>query len=134
MTKPQFVVDANVFLRFLLKDIPNQYTRAEKLFREAKSGKIELIVPQIVIFEVAFALEKYYNFGKKEVIDKLQTIIATVYLRIQDSEIFAQALKLYSVSNLSLTDCFLISNVRTTNAVLFSFDKRLQKLIKNKKH
>lgn len=130
MTKPQFVVDTNVFLRFLLKDVLSQYKKAERLFREAKSGKIELIVPQIVIFEIAFALEKYYEFGKKEVIANLQTIIATVYLKIQDREIFAQALKLYSVGNLSLTDCFLVSYVKTTITTLFSFDKRLLKLIK----
>lgn len=121
-------VDANAFLRLLLNDIPKQKKEFEKLLNQAKNEKVKLIVPQIVIFEINFILQKYYKFPKEEIIDQLQTIVETPYLKIQDSGALRDAIKLYSINNLSLADCFLICKVRESNATLFTFDKDLNKL------
>lgn len=121
-------VDANAFLRFLLNDIPKQKKEFEKLLNQAKRSKIKLIIPQIVIFEINFILEKYYGFKKEEIIDKLQVIVETPYLQISDAGIFRDSLKLYSKSNLSLVDCFIYCSARDSRAELFTFDKNLQKL------
>ncbi len=122
------VVDANIFLRFLLKDIPKQYLEAEKLFRRAKAGEITLIVPQIVVFEIAFALDKFYGFPKKEVIDKLKSLVDMEYFLIQDKQVFQGALKIFAVNNISLVDCFLIYFTDSKQAKLMTFDKKLNKI------
>lgn len=122
------VVDTNIFLRFLLKDIPKQYNESEKLFKEAKGEKVELVVPQIVVFEVEFALSKYYHFLRGEIVDKVRSLINTQYLQIQDKEIFLGAVELYRRSTVSFTDCFLIAKAKLLGAEIFSFDKDLNKL------
>ena len=48
----RLITDTNVFLRFLLNDNTQQYKQATNIFRKAKEKKIELIVPQIIIFEI----------------------------------------------------------------------------------
>jgi uncharacterized protein len=121
-------VDANAFLRFLLNDIPEQKKEFEKLLNLAKASKIKLNVPQIIIFEINFSLQKYYKFSKSEVVDKLQTIIETPYLRIQDGEALRDAVILYSQNDLSLTDCFLYIKAKEKDAELFTFDKVLKAL------
>ena len=83
-----FVVDTNVFLRLILNDIPKQADKAEKLLKQAKAHKINLTVPQIVIFEIEYALTKYYGFPKDQVIDKLTSIVFAKYLACQNREIF----------------------------------------------
>ncbi len=123
------IADANLFLRFLLNDIPNQYSIAKKLFSKAKNGQLEIIVPQIIIFEIAFSLDKYYHFPKTEMIDKLSLLIATQYFKIQDKEIFQIALNLYQSNNLSLTDCFLLAKSQVMEIEIFTFDKNLIKLL-----
>lgn len=122
------VIDANIFLRFLLKDISRQYLEAEKLFRRAKAGEITLIVPQIVIFEIAFALEKFYCFPKEEVIDKLKSLVDMEYFLIQDRQIFQGALKIYAVNNISLVDSFLICLASSKQAKLMTFDEKINKI------
>ncbi len=128
----ELVVDTNVFLRFLLGDVPSQYKEAKRLFTLAKKGQYKLHVPQIVIFEVFFALEKYYHFSRPRVLDKLKGILGAQYLIIQDRDIFNEAIKLAYKHNLSIADCFLVSFAKFQSSQLFSFDKDVVKLSSNK--
>ncbi|OGE19092.1 hypothetical protein A3A14_01180 [Candidatus Daviesbacteria bacterium RIFCSPLOWO2_01_FULL_43_38] len=124
----ELILDTNVFLRFFLKDILPQTIKARKLLQQAKTGKILIIVPQIVIFEIVFAFEKLYKFPKTEIIDKINVLLGTNYLKIQDKEIFGEAVLLFQRHNLSLPDCFIHSYAKQNNASVFSFDKNLNKL------
>lgn len=122
------IPDTNVFLRFLLNDVPKQKQAAEKLIRQAKENKINLLIPQIVIFEIDFILEKYYLFSREEVIEKLHSLTSVDYLEIESREVFSEALKLYKKQPTSFVDCFLIARARLEEAELFTFDQKLQKL------
>lgn len=122
------LLDANIFLRFLLNDIPSQYSIAKKLILQAKSGQLEIIVPQIIIFEIAFSLDKYYLFSKSEVVEKVEPLISMQYFKIQDKEIFQRALNIYEDKNLSLVDCFLKAKSEEMGIDIFTFDKNLAKL------
>lgn len=127
-----FVVDTNVFLRLILNDVPKQADKAEKLLKQAKAHKINLTVPQIIIFEIEYALTKYYGFPKDQVIDKLTSIVSAKYLTCQNREIFNKAIELYKGINLSLVDCFLAAYADKIEGKTFSFDKNLNKLLKSK--
>ena len=124
----QIVVDTNAFLRFLLNDIPEQKRTFEKLLQEAADSRVRLVVAQIVIFEIDFILEKYYQFEKDVVIDKLKTLVSVHYLDIESREIFVGALMLYEVEDISFVDCFLAVKAKSEGKELFTFDKKLRKL------
>ena len=123
----EYVVDTNAFLRFLHGDIPAQKRGVEILLKKAKQGEIKLFVPQIVIFELHFILDKYYHLSKEEIINKLKSIVSISYLQVQSKEVFLKALTMYSSSTTSLVDCFLRSTAETRSAFLFTFDKKLRK-------
>lgn len=125
------VLDTNAFLRFLLNDIPSQTDEVVKLFTKAKSKEVEIFIPQIVIFEIEFALDKYYKLTKDQVIQKLESLLVTPYLKFQDKDIFQDALQLFSAQNLDFVDCFITSMAQSRSAALFTFDKSLQKLTKS---
>lgn len=127
-----FVVDTNVFLRLILNDIPKQADKAEKLLKQAKAHEINLTVPQIVIFEIEYALTKYYGFPKDQVLDKLTSIVSAKYLTCQNREIFNKAIEFYKGINLSLVDCFLAAYADKIEGKTFSFDKNLNKLLNSK--
>ncbi|MBI2039720.1 PIN domain-containing protein [Candidatus Microgenomates bacterium] len=122
------LLDANIFLRFFLNDVPNQQKIATKLLQQAKNKKLNLIVPQIIIFEVEFILSKYYLFSKNEIIDRLQSIVSVAYLDVQDREIFQRALGIFKNENLSLVDCFLKAMSEIAETEIFTFDQKLAKL------
>lgn len=125
----QLVLDTNSYLRFLLNDIPEQADKVSQLFVKAKAQDLEIFIPQIVIFEIEFALDKYYKFPKTEVTDKLRVILATPYLKIQDVDIFDEALILFNNKNIDFVDCFLLCAAKSKNSSLFTFDENLSKTI-----
>ena len=121
-------MDTNAFVRFILQDIPEQADEVEELFKKAQLKKIELFVPQIVIFEILHALEKYYSFPKNTVIEKLSSVISAKYLMIQNRILLKKALEIFKQKNLDLADCFIFAYSEDKNAELFTFDKALKKL------
>lgn len=123
------VLDTNAFLRILLNDIPTQADRIGELFEQGKKKQKILIVPQIIIFEITFALNKYYHFSKEETVEKLKSILTASYLRIQNREIHKRAIEIFERENISLTDCFLFFYAKKKNAELFTFDQQLKKLL-----
>ena len=98
------VVDTNVFVRLFLGDIPEQVEIGKELLRKAKRQEIELIVPQAVIFEINFILDKVYKFSKEEIIDKLEAVVGANYLQVQDRESLQEGLRLFRENNLSFVD------------------------------
>lgn len=128
----RLTADTNLFLRFLLKDIPDQYQKSEQLFTKAREGEIEIIVPQIIIFEIVFTLAKYYGFSKSKVIEGVDLLVSQDYLKVADRDIFKKALVLFGIYNISFVDCFLKSYADSINAEVLSFDKDFKKLTKTK--
>lgn len=119
--------DTNIFLRFILNDLPKQSEEAEKLFKKAKSGKVAVVVCQLVIFEIHFALLKYYEYPKLVVIKRLTNLISTSYFKVEDREVFLIALKIYESENISFADAFLLAKAKIDKLKLKTFDKKLSK-------
>lgn len=122
------IIDTNGFLRLLLNDIPDQAEKVEQRIKQAKNKHTKIIVPDIILFEINFILNKYYNIGKKEVIEKLKSLVSTPYFLIESKDIFSKALAIYSMNNISLVDSFLLSKAEIEQAELFTFDQQLQRL------
>lgn len=123
----KILIDTNGYLRLLLDDIPQQANQVESLLQLAKKGEIEVFLPQIVVFELVFALEKYYRFSKEEVLNKIESLISMKYIHIEATQTFMKTIILYRRSRVSFVDCFLRTYSETHAADLFTFDKKLQK-------
>lgn len=123
-----FLLDTNSLLRFLLNDIPDQASKVAEVLAEAKLKKIKLFVPQIVIFELFFALDKYYDLPKDQAINKIEVILASPYLDVEECKTFKEALYLFKTKNIDFVDCFLISKAEDIEASIYTFDQELKKL------
>jgi uncharacterized protein len=124
----RLIVDTNGLLRVLLDDIPSQKKVVDQLFQRAKNKEIYLLIPEIVIFEVEFSLNKYYSIPKNKIVEKLQIIMAINFIQIASRHIFTTALGHYSNQKLSFVDCFLRAKSNIEEYELFTFDKKLSKL------
>lgn len=122
------VIDTNGFLRILLNDIPKQTEQVKRIILQAKKEQVKIVVPQIILFEIDFILRKYYKFEKKEIIDKLKSLLSASYFVVESRDIFQAALLSYKENNISFVDCFLLSFAREREADIFTFDKNLSKL------
>lgn len=120
------ILDTNIFLRYILNDIPKDAKRAEKLLTESKDGKLKIFVPQIVIFEINFALDKYYQIDKDKIVTTLVNLITSEYLEIQDRTVFLSAMVVFKNKNISFVDAFLLALSDSCSAELITHDKKLK--------
>lgn len=120
--------DTNLFLRFLLPEPSRQKEEAQRYFQDAKARKITIIVCQLIIFEVCFALEKYYQQSRLEVYRHLKNIASASYFIVEEREIFLEALEIYKNKNVDFVDAFLFCKARSQNAQVLSFDKDFKKI------
>lgn len=99
-------VDTNVFLRFLTNDDPAKARRAEALFRRALDGTVELTTSLLVIAEIVWTLESYYDLGKAEIAAKVEKILNTPNLRCEEGPRIILALDLYVQQNVDFIDAY----------------------------
>lgn len=99
-------VDTNVFLRFLTNDDPIKAKRAERVFRDAVSGKISLCTSLLVIAEIIWTLESYYELEKVEIASKIERILNTPNLECAEGLNVLLALDLYVQENIDFIDAY----------------------------
>jgi len=90
-----YIADTNIFLRFLLKDIPAQYLKATELFEDARAKKLRLILVPEVLFELTYVLEKYYKNPREEVARLLRSLVKTPYISLEKKNLFLDVLGRY---------------------------------------
>lgn len=123
----RIILDTNVLLRFLIKDLDDQVVQVRKLFKKAKLKKLILVVHPLVILEIVYALDKFYGFPKNKAVKAIAVIINSDFLVIEEQNILRAAIEIYKSSSLDFTDCFLTAKAREENSEVFSFDKDLKK-------
>jgi predicted nucleic acid-binding protein len=72
----QIVVDANVFVSFLVERNEKQRAAARALLESAADGEIVAVVTQFAVFEVTYVLQSFYGIPTSEVATLLREMIA----------------------------------------------------------
>jgi uncharacterized protein len=98
--------DTNLFLRYLTNDVPSQADVVESLLQRAEKGKINLVTTSMVIAEIVWTLESYYELEKKEIQVMVLGILNTEGLEVIDSDLILQAVVLYADKNVDFIDAF----------------------------
>jgi len=99
-------IDTNVFLRYFTRDDEKKAEEVLRLLQKVEKNEEKVITSPLVIFEVIFTLEKYYEVPKKEILNLLQPILDLRGLKLDFRDIFSLALILYSKKNISFADAF----------------------------
>ncbi len=96
------IVDANIVLRYLLDDVEDLSERAAELLE-----KHEVFVPNEVIAEIVYVLEKVYRVENKEISDALMELFNYDNIQVYDHQIVGEALRVYSERKLDFVDTLL---------------------------
>lgn len=123
-----YFADANIFLRFILKDHEKLTAKSRQYFSQAKSKQITLIVLSEIILEIEYVLRKVYKISRKEIGVHLSNLVNTSFFLISERTIYAEAIKIYNQTNLDLVDIFLFLKAKKENAQVLSFDRDFKKL------
>jgi predicted nucleic-acid-binding protein len=118
------IVDANLILRYLLQDAAQ--------FIEQARDKIEdhnIFIPNEVIAEVVYVLEKVYKVERVHIFDSLRKLLSYSNISVHDRNILIEALKVYSESKIDFVDSLLFAYSKIGGHTVFTFDKKLNQLL-----
>ena len=107
------IIDANIVLRFLTNDIPKQADHCTKLLKRIESGLEEAWLPDLVLADIVWTLEKFYKQPKQRIQELLIPILELKGLRHNNKKISKLAFQLYVEKNIDWTDAFVAAQMIT---------------------
>ena len=118
-------IDTNVLIRHLTADPPEQAERATRYL----AGADELLLPDLILAEVANVLESYYEAPRTDVAVSLRAIVAFPAIRVVDEELLLRAVEIYEIHRLDFADAYLVASAESTGVgVVASFDRSIDRV------
>lgn len=99
-------VDANVFLRYLTADIPEQADAVDALLDRAAAGEVRLVTSVLVVAEVVWTLGSFYKRSKAQVRDSVLALCHTPGLDVEDADGLVQAAEWHAELNVDFADAY----------------------------
>jgi predicted nucleic-acid-binding protein len=122
-------IDTNIFIRFLTNDIPEKADACEQLFREAVEKNEKFFTTEMVIAEIVWVLESYYELPKKEVRKMVEKILITPFLFCVQKDLILNALILYSEKDIDYIDAYNVSVLKEQGIrEAYSYDRHYDKI------
>ena len=106
-------VDANVFLRYLTNDVPEQADAAEALLDRAEHGDVRLVTSALVVAEVVWTLGSFYKRTKPQVRDAVLALCHVPGLNVEDADALVQAAEWHADLNVDFADAAHAAWMRT---------------------
>ncbi|OSX55483.1 pilus assembly protein [Anoxybacillus ayderensis] len=119
------IVDANIVLRYLLNDHDDLSAKAAMIIENNK-----VLLPNEVVVEVVYVLEKVYRVKNDEICDTLLELFKYDNIDVDDMEILEEALILFKERRLDFVDTLLYAYNKVKGYEVYTFDKKLNKLLK----
>jgi predicted nucleic-acid-binding protein len=118
-------LDTDVLIRHLTGDPPEQAARATRLLSQAG----QLLLPDLIVAEVVYVLESFYEVPRSRVAELVRAVIAFGAIEVADVPVLLRALEVYEVHRLDFADAYLVAEAETSgvNAVV-SFDKTIERV------
>ena len=119
------VIDTNLLVRYLTEDDPQKAKAVDALLDRASKGEIKILMPSVVIAELAWVLESFYKMAADKISELVQAILSTPGVDVQDKWIIRAALKLYGSKGIDLIDAWIIEFAREKRANrIYTLDKK----------
>lgn len=126
------VVDANVIMSFFVDRHAKQRDAADALLHQAEEGEIAAIVPQFVVFEVAYVLQSQYAYTGDRLAVLIRDVIAFPGVQLIDDCPWKRVLEVWPHPISGLADAAIVA-VATTKRyeAVATFDQKLAKRLKD---
>jgi predicted nucleic-acid-binding protein len=119
------VIDTNLLVRYLTDDEPQKAKVVDILLNSARKGEIRILIPSIVIAELVWVLESFYEMTADDIAGLVEAILNTPGIDTQDKSLIEAALKLYRSKKIDLIDGWIIEFAKVKGAkTIYTFDKK----------
>jgi len=121
----EVILDTNIILRYLLKDLEDQYVAVQGKLKKLKhAGGVAVVFGEVVV-ECIHVMEKLYRMTRTDIVSILKPFLQTEVILLEDKNTVVKALSMYETTRLSYVDCLIIQKGRDDEIEIFTFDKKL---------
>jgi predicted nucleic-acid-binding protein len=122
----RYAIDANVILRYLTRDVEEQYQKAACIMEAVQDDMIQVFCEPVTLAEVVWVLGRLYGLSRQQIYEGLAPVIATRAFQMPNKARYIRALELHSTTIPHFGDaCACAAALETCEGRLFSFDKAL---------
>lgn len=122
-------IDANVILRYLTNDVPDQAGQAEELLKRVEAGDESVFLPDILLADIIWVLEGYYKQPREQIRDWVTTLLSLEGLKFSDESVALAALDIYVDQGIDWSDAFVASQLADRGITeIYSFDKHFDRV------
>ena len=122
-------IDANVILRYLLKDNSVLSPKAKQTIDAMDDGKITLLCDPVTLAEVVWVMTSFYNMPPNVIESHLTPLVGAPGFAVANKEHYLRALKLFASSIPHFGDaCACAAALETADGRLLSFDRKLSRV------
>jgi len=124
-TRLSAFLDTNVLVRYFTGDPPEQARRAGAFL----VGTEELLVPDLVVAEVVYVLESFYEVERARVAELVRAVIAFPAVVVVDAALLLRTLEVYEVERLDFADAYLVASAEASGVgAIASFDRSIDRV------
>lgn len=129
MRKPEALPDTNFILRYLLRDIEDQFQEADTFFEDVRSGKTTALIGQAVLVECLYILTRHYQVPRTAASSNLTALLQYKGVANADKAVLVKSLALFAETPLDPVDCVLAAQSALAGHSVMTFDKALKKIV-----
>ena len=118
------IVDTNIVLRYVLCDHGELSDKARRIIE-----KSVVEVPLEVLCEVVYVLSSVYKVVREEISTELRGFFENTACELPHRKAALNGLELFAKTNLDFVDCILAGYKGAEEAEVYTFDKKLQKIL-----
>ena len=118
-------LDTNVLVRHLTGDPPDMAEKATRFLADAD----ELIVPDLIVAEVVYVLESFYEVERLHVAELARAIVAFPAVTVTDQDLLLRAIEVFEVDGIDFAEAYLVASAeRSGIKTVASFDRSIDRV------
>ena len=118
-------LDTNVLIRHLTGDPPAQARRARAFLATAD----ELLVPDLIVAEVVYVLESFYEVERDRIAELIRAVIGFPAVVVVDAPLLLRALEVYEIDRIDFAEAYLVASAEATGVeTVASFDRSIDRI------
>lgn len=124
-------LDANVVLRYLMQDNPQQARDAYDTLRAIEQGSITATISEGAIADIVYVLASkvLFNASRSFIRERVSAVLELAHLRIEHKRTYLRALEHYELTNLPFNDCLIVAHMERLEITgILSFDREYDRV------
>ncbi|MHB8328568.1 MAG: PIN domain-containing protein [Acidimicrobiales bacterium] len=118
-------VDTNILIRHLTGDPPDLAACATQFISQAE----ELLLADLIVAEVVYVLESFYQVERSRVAEMVRAIVAFEAMRVVDDTLLLRATEIYEIDRLDFAEAYLVASAeRSGVGIVASFDRSIDRV------